>query len=43
MKADNGRINELCDVIDAALKAKASEAAKEDASEAIAELRLVTS
>lgn len=42
-KADNARINELCDIIEDAMKPKAKADVKEAAAEAIAELRLLTS
>jgi len=42
VKADNGRINELCDIIEAAMAPKATKAAKEDADAALAELRQIT-
>ena len=42
MKADNARINELCDIIAAALKPKPVKGAKARATEAVEELRKVT-
>ena len=42
MKADNARINELCDIIAAALKPKPVKGAKARASEAVEELRKIT-
>ena len=43
MKAENARMNEIADIVEIAMKSKATKAQKEAVAEVLAELRQVTS